>query len=143
MNTGKQLIALFIVIGACLGIAAFVMVLTSKQNCQTKEKLTINTNARGRFVTDYSNVERRHRHGFRSRMASYPLVSDFVKASSRTLEWPGSFVEAPAEEATRQQMLVRQRRIKMSPEVLKEGKDHTIFATTDGKVQKGIEALSA
>ena len=54
------MIALFIVIGACLGIAAFVMVLTSKQNCQTKEKLlTINTNARDRFETDLSNVERR------------------------------------------------------------------------------------
>jgi hypothetical protein len=39
MNTGKQMIALFIVIGACLGIAAFVLVLTSKQNCQTKENL--------------------------------------------------------------------------------------------------------
>jgi len=39
MNTGKQMIALFIVIGACLGIAAFVLVLTSKQStkCPTRE----------------------------------------------------------------------------------------------------------
>ena len=37
MNTVKQMISLFIVIGACLGIVAFVMVLTSKQNCDTKE----------------------------------------------------------------------------------------------------------
>ena len=36
------MIALFIVIGACLGIAAFVLVLTSKQStkCPTKEKLS-------------------------------------------------------------------------------------------------------
>ena len=41
MNTGKQMIALFIVIGACLGIAAFVLVLTSKQStkCPIKENL--------------------------------------------------------------------------------------------------------
>ena len=37
MNTGKQMIALFIVIGACLGIAAFVMVLTSKQSTKCKQ----------------------------------------------------------------------------------------------------------
>jgi len=37
MNTVKQMISLFIVIGACLGIVAFVLALTSKQNCDTKE----------------------------------------------------------------------------------------------------------
>ena len=44
MNTGKQMIALFIVIGACLGIAAFVLVLTSKQptKCPTKENYCTN-----------------------------------------------------------------------------------------------------
>ena len=40
MNTGKQMIALFIVIGACLGLVAFILVLVKKQNCQTKEPLT-------------------------------------------------------------------------------------------------------
>jgi hypothetical protein len=38
MNTVKQMISLFIVIGACLGIVAFVLALTSKQNCDTKER---------------------------------------------------------------------------------------------------------
>ena len=38
MNTVKQMISLFIVIGACLGVAAFVLELTSKQNCDTKEQ---------------------------------------------------------------------------------------------------------
>ena len=43
MNTGKQMIALFIVIGACLGIAAFVLVLTSKQPTKCHEAFEIGT----------------------------------------------------------------------------------------------------
>ena len=38
MNPVKQMMTAFIIIGACLGIAAFVLVLTSKQNCDTKEQ---------------------------------------------------------------------------------------------------------
>ena len=33
----KQIINTFVVIAACLGLAAFILVLVKKQNCQTKE----------------------------------------------------------------------------------------------------------
>jgi hypothetical protein len=34
----KHIINTFIVIAACLGLAAFILVLVKKQNCQTKSK---------------------------------------------------------------------------------------------------------
>ena len=39
----KQIINTFVAIAACLGVAAFVMVLVRKQNCQTKEPFDYNT----------------------------------------------------------------------------------------------------
>ena len=35
----KYIINTFVAIAACLGVAAFILVLIPKQNCQTKEKL--------------------------------------------------------------------------------------------------------
>ena len=36
----KHIINTFVAIAACLGLAAFILVLVKKQNCQTKEPLT-------------------------------------------------------------------------------------------------------
>lgn len=36
----KQIINTFVAIAACLGVAAFILVLIPKQNCETKEPLT-------------------------------------------------------------------------------------------------------
>ena len=53
----KQIINTFVVIAACLGVAAFVLVLVKKQNCQTKEPLT--TTSCGNLDDDKSkNIEK-------------------------------------------------------------------------------------
>ena len=39
----KHIINTFVAIAACLGVAAFVMVLVKKQNCQTKEPFDYST----------------------------------------------------------------------------------------------------
>ena len=49
MTTLQTIMTVFIAIGVCLGIAAFILVLTSKQNCQTKEGYKIKSSSYENF----------------------------------------------------------------------------------------------
>ena len=58
MNTGKQIINTFVVIAACLGLAAFILVLVKKQNCQTKEPLTTSSCGKLDDKSKSKNIEK-------------------------------------------------------------------------------------
>ena len=51
----KHITNIFIVIAACLGLAAFILVLVKKQNCQTKESLTTSC---GKLDDKSKNIEK-------------------------------------------------------------------------------------
>ena len=54
----KHIINTFIVIAACLGIAAFILVLVKKQNCQTKEPLTTSSCGKLDDKSKSKNIEK-------------------------------------------------------------------------------------
>ena len=54
----KHIINTFVAIAACLGVAAFVMVLVKKQNCQTKEPLTTSSCGKLDDKSKSKNIEK-------------------------------------------------------------------------------------
>ena len=54
----KHIINTFVAIAACLGLAAFILVLVKKQNCQTKEPLTTSSCGKLDDKSKSKNIEK-------------------------------------------------------------------------------------